>query len=98
MIQGNTLTCPGFYAPQGREIRVPSLVDNLIQKISQYHNEEFRVTNLEMETAGYYALGKIFDHEVVSLNAIIANRITNKFVDNPKKTIDRLIELTLERV
>ena len=98
MIQGNTLTCPGFYAPQGREIRVPSLVDNLIQKISQYHNEEFRVTNLEMETAGYYALGKIFDHEVVSLNAIIANRITNKFVDNPKKTIDTLIELTLERV
>ena len=98
MLQGNTLTCPGFYAPQGREIRVPSLIDNLIQKISQYHNEEFRLTNLEMETAGYYALGKIFDHKVVSLNAIIANRITNKFVDNPKKTIDRLIELTLERV
>lgn len=98
MIQGNTLTCPGFYAPQGREIRVPTLIENLIQKISQYHNEGFRLTNLEMETAGYYALGKIFNHEVISLNAIIANRITNKFIDNSKKTIDTLIELTLGRV
>lgn len=98
MIQGNTLTCPGFYAPQGREIRVSSLIENLIQKISQYQKEEFHITNLEMETAGYYALGKIFDHEVLSLNAIVANRISNKFAGNPEKTIAELIELTLERI
>ena len=98
MIQGNSLTCPGFYAPQGREMRIPTLIADLIQKLSRFHNEGFRIANLEMETAGYYALGKIFDHETVSLNAMVANRISNKFIGNSKKTMDELIKLTLERI
>ena len=56
MIKGNTVTCPGFYAPQGRQIRNEITYPNLIQDLSGFKRENFRLTNFEMETAAYYAL------------------------------------------
>jgi uridine phosphorylase len=51
-----------------------------------------------METAGYYALGRLLDHQVLSLNAIVANRISNQFSKDPDKTIDTLVKKVLERI
>jgi uridine phosphorylase len=51
-----------------------------------------------METAGYYALGRMLGHEMLSVNAIIANRVKNKFAKDPNKVIDSLIKNVLERV
>ena len=51
-----------------------------------------------METAGYYALGRLLGHEVISLNAIVANRITQQFADNADLIIDELILRTLDRL
>jgi uridine phosphorylase len=51
-----------------------------------------------METAAYYALGRLLGHQVLSLNAIVANRITNQFSKDPEKTIDMLIKKVLERL
>lgn len=98
MIIGNTVTCPGFYGPQGRELRLPLKNKRLLETLNYYHKEGFWLTNFEMETAGYYALGRLFGHEVLSVNAIIANRIKNKFSKNPNKIVDSLIRKVLDRI
>jgi uridine phosphorylase len=98
MLIGNTVTCPGFYAPQGRELRLPIRFPKLLEDLNYYHKGEFWLTNFEMETSGYYAMGRLLGHDVVSANAIIANRIKNKFSKNPNKVIESLIEKVLERI
>ncbi len=97
-IVGNTVTCPGFYAPQGREIRIPIRYKDIIQKMQYFHEEDIWLTNLEMETAGYYAFAKLLGHEMLSLNAIMANRIKGQFAKDPNKVIDSLIQKVLDRI
>ncbi|TGE04172.1 nucleoside phosphorylase [Hymenobacter fodinae] len=102
MVAGNTLTCPGFYGPQGRVLRLDLRLPTLVQQFQQFRHQsaegEFRLTNFEMETAGYYALGRMLGHEVVSLNAIVANRATGEFATNSEAVINDLIAKTLDRV
>jgi uridine phosphorylase len=98
MTSGNTVTCPGFYAPQGRELRIPIRFPRLMEELNYYHKGDFWLTNFEMETAGYYALARLLGHEALSVNAIIANRVKNKFSKDPNKIIESLIEKVLERV
>jgi uridine phosphorylase len=102
MVTGNTVTCPGFYGPQGRALRLQPRFPDLIERLGQvqYSNAEgtFRLTNFEMETAGYYALGRLLGHEVVSLNAIVANRVTGEFAENGDQVVNDLIAKTLERL
>ncbi|MDW7693341.1 nucleoside phosphorylase [Flammeovirgaceae bacterium SG7u.111] len=97
LVKGNTVTSPGFYAPQGRklryELKLPWLMDNL----SSYKEGDFELSNFEMETSAYYALGRILGHEMLSCNAIIANRATQEFSPDPKKAVDELIKKVLER-
>ncbi|PJJ60143.1 nucleoside phosphorylase [Hymenobacter chitinivorans] len=102
MVVGNTLTCPGFYGPQGRVLRLDLRQPDLISRFQSFRHQsaegEFRLTNFEMETAGYYALGRMLGHEVVSLNAIVANRATGEFATNAEATVNDLIQKTLDRV
>ena len=98
MMQGNTVTCPGFYAPQGRELRLPLRYPKLLEDLNYYHKGEFWLSNFEMETSGYYALARLLGHDALSVNAIIANRIKNKFSKNPNKIVEALIKKVLERV
>ncbi|MEM9858076.1 MAG: nucleoside phosphorylase [Bacteroidota bacterium] len=98
MIVGNTVTCPGFYAPQGRKLRLPLKFPKLMEQLYYYNKDGFWLTNFEMETAGYYALGRMMGHEIISANAIIANRIKNKFSKDPGKVVDDLIKKVLDRV
>jgi len=103
MVPGHTITCPGFYAPQGRTLRLAPKIENLIQKLQQFTVEQpnhdiFRFTNFEMETAGLYALGRMLGHEVISLNAIVVNRITQEFASSPESIVDGLILNTLNRL
>ncbi len=95
---GNTVTCPGFYAPQGRELRVPIRYPKLLEDLNYYHKGDFWLTNFEMETAAYYAMGRLLGHEVVSVNAIIANRMKNKFSKDPTKVVQTLIEKIVDRI
>ncbi len=98
MVVGNTVTAPGFYAPQGRKLRLPIKYPYLIDQLSRFHYKNFWLTNFEMETAGYYALAHLLGHEIISVNAILANRVTEVFSDNPNKVIDSLIELVLDKL
>jgi uridine phosphorylase len=98
MFEGNTVTCPGFYAPQGRKLRAELRYPGLVDGLSTFRQGDFRLTNFEMETAGYYSLGRILGHEVLSVNAIIANRITQQFAPNAGQVVDDLIKTVLDRV
>lgn len=95
---GMTVTCPGFYAPQGRVLRYSPKIDGLLQKMNEYSRNGNILTNLEMETAGYYLMGKILGHEVLSISAIMANRMTNEFSKQPEKQVDSLIKYALEKI
>jgi uridine phosphorylase len=100
MVIGNTVTTPGFYAPQGRAVRLVPKFPKLLEDLNYYHHKEsdFWLTNFEMETAGYYALGRMLGHDILSVNAIIANRVKNKFSRNPGKVVDDLIKKVLDRL
>jgi uridine phosphorylase len=95
-VQGVTLTCPGFYGPQGRKLRLAPRIDQMIERLSNLDINGNRLTNFEMETAGYYAMGELLGHQMLSLNAIVANRPLGQFDPEADKTIDRLIQRSLE--
>lgn len=93
---GITVTSPGFYGPQGRVLRLGLRIPGFIDKLESFKFEGKRITNLEMETAGIYGLSRLLDHHVLSLNAILANRATGDFSNDPQNTIDKLISKSLE--
>ncbi|HET9054346.1 MAG TPA: nucleoside phosphorylase [Cyclobacteriaceae bacterium] len=100
MIVGNTITAPGFFGPQGRVVRVPIKYPKLLDDLNCYHHQasDFWLANFEMETAGYYAMARLLGHEVLSANAIIANRVKNKFSKDPNSIVEGLIKVILDRI
>lgn len=94
-LSGITATLGGFYAPQGRAIRLSSGPHNWMQDLCSFDTNGRNITNIEMETAGIYGLSKMLGHAAISLNAILANRITGDFSKNPQKTINELIVKSL---
>ena len=94
--KGITLTCPGFYGPQGRETGAAVHHAGMLDSCRGIQFQGLPITNLEMETAGIYALGKLFGFTCISLNALLANRATGKFSADPAGTVDRLIKKTME--
>lgn len=98
MVKGNTITSPGFYAPQGRKIRLKLRFPKMVEQLNYFHTNQFWITNFEMETAGYYALAKMMGHEMLSVNAIVANRIKKTVSKDPQKVVDSLIKKVLERI
>lgn len=95
---GITVTNSGFYGPQGRSLRLTPRIPNFNDKLASFSYKNMQITNLEMETAGIYGLAKLHGHRAVSLNAILANRATGEFSSNAIKTVDSLIQYTLEKL
>ena len=95
---GITATAPGFYAPQGRELRLKASIENLHDKMNTFRFEENRITNFEMETSALYFLGKSLGHNTLTICAIIGNRITKEYSEDYKKTVDKLITTILEKL
>ncbi|MEC8830783.1 MAG: nucleoside phosphorylase, partial [Bacteroidota bacterium] len=93
---GVTGTNSGFYGPQGRTLRIPPAIPDFNEKLASFTFNKIRITNLEMETAAMYGLAKLHGHRAVSLNAILANRATGEFSQQGHKSIDQLIQYTLD--
>ncbi len=96
--QGITVTCPGFYGPQGRVLRLGIRNPELIDRLTQFRFGQHRITNFEMETSAIYGLGRLLGHHCLSLNAIIANRIAKEFTKDAHKLVDSLIKKVLETI
>jgi uridine phosphorylase len=94
--QGITVTCPGFYAPQGRVVRAGLQFPELVNQLSGFSFGEHRITNFEMETSAIFGLGRVFGHHCLAINAIVANRINKTFTKDGGKIIDSMIKKNLE--
>ena len=95
---GITATAGGFYGPQGRVLRLELDRADMNEKIESFRFKDLRISNLEMETSAIYGLSKLLGHKAVSMNAIIANRADLTFSQDPYRTVDRLIEYTLNKL
>ena len=98
IFKGFTGTAGGFYGPQGRVVRLGIQDPELNNKMDSFNYKGIKMTNLEMETGAIYGLGKLLGHHCLSLNAIIANRATGTFSEDPYKAVDELIEYTLNKL
>jgi uridine phosphorylase len=73
------------------QLQFPDLVDQL----SSFRFEEHRITNFEMETSAIFGLGRIFGHQCLAINTIVANRKTKTFTEQAAKSIHHMIEKSL---
>src|SRR5687767_3149390 len=96
--QGITVTCPGFYGPQGRILRLGISNPELIDRLTQFRFGQHRITNFEMETSAIYGLTRLLGHNCLSLNAVIANRVRKEFSRDGKAAVENLIIKVLETV
>lgn len=97
-MEGITMTAPGFYGPQGRNLNAAITAQDLLHKLSEIEYDRYQVTNFEMETAGIYGLANILGHEALSINLILANRANNTFSDNASQLMTQLLEDFLQKV
>lgn len=95
-LRGITLTCPGFYTPQGRQLRLASrLKADHFSKMQTLRLGEERITNMEMETSAIYGMAQLLGHQALSCNAILANRPNGVFSKTPAKTVELMISEVL---
>jgi len=92
---GITVTCPGFYGPQGRVLRLGLTSPDLVDQLTLFRYGNHRITNFEMETSAIYGLGKLLGHRCLSLSAMVANRVEKKFSKDGLATVQALINKTL---
>ena len=95
--QGLTATAPGFYGPQGRTLRMPLAYPENNRKIEAFKYQGWRVCNFEMESSALYGLGKMMGHRCLTICAVIANRVSEKFCADYHPYINKLITNTLDR-
>lgn len=95
-MEGITLTCPGFYGPQGRVIRAPLDYDIPIEQLHKFNMDDLTFTNLEMETSAIYLLAGILGHKAISFNDILAQRIKGDFNNKTIPSMENLIRAVLK--
>lgn len=90
---GNTATFPGFYAPQGRQLRLRATDDQFLETLN-----DLGVTNFEMETSAIYGMSKLLGHKALTVNCVIANRRRGEFSADHHASEKNMIEWVLDRV
>ena len=95
-VHGITVTCPGFYGPQGRVLRVPLAFPNLIESLTTFQYQELKIVNFEMETSAIYGMGKVLKHKCLSISTVVANRVKKLFSSNGDQAVDNMIKKSLE--
>ncbi len=98
ILKGITATCGGFYASQGRKLRLTPSDSKFLKNLQNFTFKGFKITNFEMETSAIFGLSKLLGHQACSMNAILANRTNGSFSKSPEKTIDALIQYTLDKL
>lgn len=96
--RGLTLSAPGFYAPQGRVVRLPLARTEYLAHIEQFAYNGLRVTNFEMESSAIAGLAALMGHRAVTLCTIIAQRTAGTGQTDYAAYVRRMVELALERL
>ena len=101
-IKGVTISAPGFYGPQGRVVRDPLAMPNMLEDIESFRfseaGEDYRITNFEMESAPLAGLAAQLGHNASTVCCIIANRYLQSSNPDYKPAIRKLVELAVDRM
>lgn len=89
-IRGITISAPGFYAPQGRRLRLETFDNDLNIKLSEFILRGKKICNYEMESSALYGLSALLGHKALALCLVIGNRVTGEFIDDYKPHIKDL--------
>ncbi|MDO5981394.1 nucleoside phosphorylase [Flavivirga spongiicola] len=95
---GITITSPGFYVPQGRELRLKAKLENINEKLSSFKYNDFRIANYEMESSAMYGLSKLLNHKALAICLIIANRLNKNANENYREQVKELISYVLNKI
>ncbi len=98
MTRGITISCGGFYGPQGRQLRLKIQDPDQNTKVEQFEYQELRICNFEMESSALAGLSSLLGHHAMTCCMVIANRHTTEMNTNYHSTIDKLIQLVLNRI
>ena len=98
MVRGVTISCGGFFGPQGRQLRVPLADPHQNEKIESFNYNGLRITNFEMESSALAGLARLMGHKATTCCMVIANRFAKEANTEYKNQIDDLIKLVLERI
>lgn len=97
-VDGITISAPGFYGPQGRELRLQIIDKHINDKIEEFRYEDQRITNYEMECSAIYGLSKLLGHHALTVCIIIANRVSKKANEDYKPVMKQLVQKILNRI
>ena len=98
MVRGYTISCGGFYGPQGREIRIPLADPTQNEKVEAFEYDGLRICNFEMESSALAGLAALLGHRAMTCCMVIANRYAQEMNTAYKNTIDTLIQKVLDRI
>jgi len=98
ILRGTTIAANGFYAPQGRELRLPLADPQLNAKIEAFDFEGHVITNFEMESSALAGIAGLMGHRAMTVCCIIAGRVAKDMNTNYKGSMNGLIETVLDRI
>lgn len=98
MVKGYTIAAVGFYAPQGREVRLKLADPNLNEKIESFRFNGNPITNFEMESACLQGMARLLGHKAMTVCCIIAERVANNMNTDYKPKVEELVKKVLERI
>ena len=97
-VKGVTISAPGFYGPQGRVVRIPLAMPDMLEKIETFRFGEYRITNFEMEGSPLAGFAAHLGHNATTVCCAIANRYLKSSNPDYKPLIRKLVELVVERM
>jgi uridine phosphorylase len=97
-VQGLTATACGFYGPQGRRLRLPVAMPQVNDRMASFSFNSIPMANYEMESSALFGLGAALGHECTTVCLVVANRVSNKFLTDHHREMDRLITTVLDRL
>ena len=97
-LEGITIAAPGFYAPQGRWVRVAPHDHTLNEKIESFRYGERRITNFEMEGSALAGLAALLGHRAATICTIIAQRVAKNACTDYKPFVRKMIEMALDKL
>jgi uridine phosphorylase len=95
---GITISAPGFYAPQGRRLRLETFDNEINSKLAEFSYRGRTISNYEMESSAIYALSSLLGHKALTICLVIGNRVTGEFVQDYKPLMSELALKVLQTI
>lgn len=97
-VKGMTISASGFYGPQGRVLRMPLAMPDMVERFESFRFGDWRITNFEMEGSAIAGIAAHLGHNAGTVCAIIANRYSKDSDPDYKPIVRSLVELSLDRL